>query len=83
MGGTNAHIEIIDDPDDARFGQFRVNERALASRAQKRDDAGAGLFLAEGDLVVERAFRAGCVPTAAIVDTERIPDIAGSLGCPL
>ena len=76
-------IEIIEEPEDPRFGQFRVNERALASRAQKRDDAGAGLFLAEGDLVVERAFRAGCVPTAALVDTTRIPDIAGSLGCPL
>jgi tRNA G18 (ribose-2'-O)-methylase SpoU len=83
MDGMDLHIEIIEAIDDPRFGQFRVNERALASRAQKRDDAGAGLFLAEGDLVVERAFRAGCVPTAALVDTERIPDIAGSLGCPL
>jgi tRNA G18 (ribose-2'-O)-methylase SpoU len=83
MDGMDLHIEILEDPDDPRFGQFRVNERALASRAQKRDDAGAGLFLAEGDLVVERAFRAGCVPTAALVDTERVPDIAGSLGCPL
>lgn len=76
-------IEIIEQPDDPRFAQFRVNERALASRAQKRDDSGAGLFLAEGDLVVERAFRAGCVPTAALVDTTRIPDVAALLGCPL
>lgn len=76
-------IDIVEDPDDPRFAQFRVNERALASRAQKRDDAGAGLFLAEGDLVVERAFRAGCVPTAALVDTERVPDVAAELGCPL
>lgn len=78
-----AHIEIIEQPDDPRFAQFRVNERALASRAQKRDDSGAGLFLAEGDLVVERAFRAGCVPTAALVDTTRVPDVAAELGCPL
>ena len=83
MEAMDFHIEIIEDPDDPRFGQFRINERALASRAQKRDDAGAGLFLAEGDLVVERAFRAGCVPTAALIDTERIPDIAGELGCAL
>ncbi len=76
-------IEIIAEPDDPRFAQFRVNERALASRAQKRDDAGAGLFLAEGDLVVERAVRAGCVPTAALLDTERIPPIAAELRCPL
>ena len=76
-------IEIIAEPDDPRFAQFRVNERALASRAQKRDDSGAGLFLAEGDLVVERAFRAGCVPIAALVDTTRVPDVAAELGCPL
>lgn len=76
-------IAIVDDPADERFAQFRVNERALASRAQKRDDSGAGLFLAEGDLVVERALRAGCVPTAALVDTERIPAVAAELGCPL
>lgn len=76
-------VEIIEEPDDPRFAQFRVNERALASRAQKRDDAGAGLFLAEGDLVVERALRAGCVPTAALVDTERMPAVAGLLRCPL
>jgi len=76
-------VEVIEQPDDPRFAQFRVNERALASRAQKRDDAGAGLFLAEGDLVVERALRAGCVPTAALVDIARIPDVASELGCPL
>lgn len=79
----SVEIDIVDDPDDQRFAQFRVNERALASRAQKRDDAGAGLFLAEGDLVVDRAFRAGCVPTAALVDTERVPEVAARLGCPL
>lgn len=83
MGSSDFDVEIIEDPGDPRFKQFRVNERALASRAQKRDDTGAGLFLAEGDLVVERAFRAGCVPTAALVDTKRIPDIAGELDCVL
>ena len=76
-------IEIVDGVDDPRFAQFRVNERALASRAQKRDDAGAGLFLAEGDLVVERALAAGCVPTAALVDVARVPDVAGRLDCPV
>ncbi|NND74295.1 MAG: RNA methyltransferase [Ilumatobacter sp.] len=76
-------MTVIDDLDDERFGQFRVKERSLASRAQKRDDAGAGLFLAEGDLVVERAFAAGCVPTAALVDVDRVPDVAHRLGCPV
>jgi len=46
---------VIEDPDDERYRQFRLNERGLASRADKRDDAGSGRFLAEGDLVVETA----------------------------
>lgn len=74
---------VIDDPDDARFTQFRLNERGLASRSDKRDDAGAGMFLAEGDLVVERAHRAGCVPVAALVDVDRVPAIAAKLSCPV
>jgi tRNA G18 (ribose-2'-O)-methylase SpoU len=73
----------IDDPDDPRFRQFRLNERGLASRADKRDDAGAGLFLAEGDLVVERAVEAGCRPVAALVDAARIPAVADRLECPV
>ncbi|WP_394930746.1 hypothetical protein [uncultured Ilumatobacter sp.] len=76
-------MELIEDPDDPRFAQFRVNERALASRSQKRDDTGAGLFLAEGDLVVQRALEAGCVPTAALVDINRVPDVAALLECPI
>lgn len=71
-----AEIIVVDDPDDDRFAQFRLNERGLASRAQKRDDAGAGLFLAEGDLVVERALDAGCAPVAALVDIRRTPEVA-------
>ncbi len=71
----------IEDPDDPRYRQFRLRERGLASRADKRDDAGAGMFLAEGDLVVERALASGCRPVAALVDIERIPSIASALGC--
>jgi len=76
-------ITIVDDPDDERFRQFRLGERGLASRADKRDDAGAGLFLAEGDLVVARALDAGCRPVAALVDPDAVPDAAGRLACPL
>ena len=73
----------VDDADDPRFRQFRLNERGLASRADKRDDAGSGMFLAEGDLVVERALDAGCRPVAALVDIERVPPVAASLDCPV
>ncbi|MEM9038534.1 MAG: RNA methyltransferase [Actinomycetota bacterium] len=71
---------IVDDAGDPRLAEFRLNERGLASRAEKRDDSGAGLFLAEGDLVVERALDAGCVPHAALVDADAIPDVAHRLG---
>ncbi|HSP29085.1 MAG TPA: RNA methyltransferase [Ilumatobacteraceae bacterium] len=73
----------IEDPDDPRYRQFRLNERGLANRADKRDDAGAGMFLAEGDLVIERALAAGCRPVAALVDVERVPDVARALDCPV
>jgi len=69
----------IDRADDPRLAPFRLNERGLASRRHKRDDAGAGLFLAEGDLVVERALAAGCVPHSALADGERIPPVAHAL----
>lgn len=72
-------IVVVDDPDDERFAQFRLNERGLASRADKRNDAGAGMFLAEGDLVVERALDAGCQPVAALVDPARVPPVAARL----
>jgi tRNA G18 (ribose-2'-O)-methylase SpoU len=72
---------MIDDADDPRLACFRRNERGLASRRQRRSDDGDGLFMAEGDLVVERALDAGCRPVVALVDaakppqvTQRIPD---------
>ena len=74
---------VIENPDDARFRQFRLNERGLASRSDKRNDAGAGMFLAEGDLVVERALAAACRPVAALVDVDRIPAVASTLTCPV
>lgn len=69
----------IDDAHDPRLAAFRLNERGLTNRAAKRDDAGAGLFLAEGDLVVERALAAGCVPHLALADAERLLPIAHRL----
>lgn len=70
---------VIDDPDDPRVASFRLNERGLTSRAQRRDDGGDGLFMAEGDLVVERALDAGCVPVMVLVDAKRPPAIVERL----
>ncbi len=66
---------VVDDPTDERLAPFFRNERGLASRSQRRDDAGAGLFLAEGDLVVERALDAGCEPVAVLADGTGPPPV--------
>jgi tRNA G18 (ribose-2'-O)-methylase SpoU len=70
----------IDSVDDERLALFRLRERGLTTRADKRDDTGSGLFLAEGDLVVSRAHAAGCRPVAALADAERVPAVADRLG---
>lgn len=77
-GGSTAFIPV-DDPDDQRLAVFRLNERQLSNRPQRRDDAGDGLFMAEGDLVVERALAVGCTPVVALVDGARPPAIAHHL----
>ncbi len=66
----------VDGVDDPRLAEFRLNERRLANRNDKRDDAGSGLFLAEGDLVVARALAAGCRPYLALADASRVPPVA-------
>jgi len=72
-------VIVIEDPDDPRVAPFRLSERGLTSRAQRRDDGGDGLFMAEGDLVVERALEAGCVPVLALVDAKYPPAIVERL----
>ena len=69
-------VILIDDADDPRLACFRRNERGLASRRQRRSDDGDGLFMAEGDLVVERALDAGCRPVVALVDAAKPPQVA-------
>jgi tRNA G18 (ribose-2'-O)-methylase SpoU len=68
-------VILIDDADDPRLACFRRNERGLASRRQRRDDDGDGLFMAEGDLVVERALDAGCTAVVVLVDADRPPPV--------
>lgn len=69
----------IDDPDDPRLAPFRLHERGLSSRPQRRDDRGDGWFLAEGDLVTERALASGCTPVMALVDVDRRPPVTALL----
>jgi len=66
----------IDHPDDPRLAVFRQNDRGLSNRPTRRDDDAPGMFIAEGDLVVERALDAGCRPLAALVDVDNVPPVA-------
>lgn len=69
---------VVDSPDDPRLEQFRLRERELRPRRMPArltrssdENVMPGLFVAEGDLVVERALAAGCVPRVALTDATR------------
>jgi tRNA G18 (ribose-2'-O)-methylase SpoU len=72
-------VILIDDAGDPRLAPFRRNERGLSSRRQRRDDDSDGLFMAEGDLVVERALDAECRAVVVLVDAARPPSIIGRI----
>lgn len=61
-------ITIVDNEHDPRLDAFRWRDRQLASKLDRLEQVGAGLFVAEGDLVVQRAIAAGCTPVALLCD---------------
>lgn len=63
-------IEIFT-ADDSRLDAFRWRERQLTTIAQRKAGLSAGHFIAEGDLVVQRALDAGCVPDSVLCDPKR------------
>jgi tRNA G18 (ribose-2'-O)-methylase SpoU len=65
----------VDDAADERLAPFALSDRQLRSQG----DGPHGWFLAEGDLVVERALDAGCQPIAGLVDAARIPPVTDRL----
>lgn len=72
-------MDIVDDLDDPRLEPFRRRERQLANRPQRRSPEGGGWFLAEGDLVVERALAAGLVPEAVLCDAQSPPAVVATV----
>jgi tRNA G18 (ribose-2'-O)-methylase SpoU len=59
----------IDDPGDPRVAVFvGLRDRELARRVPRGEQ---GVFIAEGDIVAERALRAGYRPHAFLVDATR------------
>lgn len=69
----------LTDPTDPRLDRFRRPDRQLSDRIERRDDRGAGLFVAEGDLVVERALAAHCRPVSALADDDVDPSLLADL----
>lgn len=61
-------ITVVESEDDPRLDAFRWRDRQLASKLERLEQVGAGLFVAEGDLVVQRALTAGCTPVALLCD---------------
>jgi tRNA G18 (ribose-2'-O)-methylase SpoU len=62
----------VTDPDDPRIAPFvGLRDHELRKRRELPGGDMAGVFICEGDLVVERALRAGYQLTAVLVDAKR------------
>lgn len=83
-------VLLIDSVDDPRLDQFRLRERELRPRRiparmakgmtpADLERVSAGHFVAEGDLVVERALAAGCEPVALLTDAEAPAAVASRM----
>ena len=81
---------VVESPDDPRIQTFRLRERELrprrvpervrrGMRPEDLERIDPGLFVAEGDLVVERALAAGHRPRAVLTDADRPSPIALSM----
>ena len=73
-------IVEVTEPNDPRLDPFRWRERQLASGPQRREAVGAGMFVAEGDLVVDRALAAGSEPVALLCDPAHARRFSGVVG---
>jgi tRNA G18 (ribose-2'-O)-methylase SpoU len=62
----------VDDPDDPQIADFRgLRDHALRRRREGPGGDLAGIFVAEGDVVVERALRAGYPVLSVLIDATR------------
>jgi tRNA G18 (ribose-2'-O)-methylase SpoU len=78
--------EAVDDPGDPRVADFiGLRDHELRRRRESAGGDLDGIFVAEGDLVLERALRAGYRPRAVLVDARRSQPLPPALpaGCPV
>ena len=73
-------VELITDPGDERLGDYRaLTDVELRTRWEPPH----GLFIAEGELVLRRALRAGYPPRSFLVDVKRVEQFADLTGAPV
>ena len=66
-------VHLITDPDDERLGDYRaLTDLELRTKWEPPN----GLFIAEGELVLRRALRAGYRPRSYLIDEKRTDQIA-------
>src|SRR5262245_33348621 len=72
--GDNIRMPVpITDPDDDRIADYRAR---TDGELRTRWEPPHGLFIAEGELVVRRALRAGYRLRSVLVDAKRADDFA-------
>jgi tRNA G18 (ribose-2'-O)-methylase SpoU len=73
-------VEPVTDPDDERLADYR----ALTDvELRTRWELPHGLFIAEGELVLRRALRAGYRPRSFLLDEKRAGQLADLTGAPV
>lgn len=66
-------VHLITDPDDDRIADYRaLTDLELRTRWEQPN----GLFIAEGELVLRRALRAGYPPRSYLVDAKRVDQLS-------
>ncbi|HLL65180.1 MAG TPA: RNA methyltransferase [Micromonosporaceae bacterium] len=70
-------VELIEDPADERIADYRaLTDVELRMRWEQPH----GLFIAEGELVLRRALRAGYALRSVLVDAKRVDQVADLVG---
>ena len=70
-------VHLITDPDDERLGDYQaLTDLELRTRWEPPH----GLFIAEGELVLRRALRAGYRPRSYLIDAKRVDQLADLAG---
>lgn len=71
---------VVNDTTDPRLEVFLgLRDRALRQRREAAGGDMAGVFMAEGDLVIERALHAGLELVSVLVDQRRTTPLPGSV----